>query len=309
MNNIIKQYIRILFVIIIFSASQSLAIDVMKLPPLDNFIVDYTNTLTSSQIESFVSGTYQIQQQTSAQIAALIIPDRGGYELYDIALKVFRDSKLWTKDLNNGLLLIISKDEKKLRLTVWYGLEWTIPDVLAREMIDQIRTYVNSGDIYGAIQTYYDLITPYVQWTGKARSEETIGYQITIWDQIRGIILFLAMSSALWSKHLKNISLSKNKQKSLSSNIISIGTIWLIIIAIISFSLISFGFFGWLLWYIFWLITGNGQWFTLNWWRGRGYYGWGGFTGGWWWWSSRWWGGGWFSGWFGGSSWWGGAGD
>ncbi len=308
MINIIKKYIRILFVITTFLSSQTFGIDVMNIPPLNNFVVDYTNSLTSSQIKSFASGAYQIQQQTSAQIATLIIPDRDGRELYDIALDVFRTAGLWDKNLNNGLLLIIAKDEKKLRLTVWYGLEWNIPDVLAREMVEQIRPYVDSGDIYGAIQTYYDLVMPYVQWTGKARSEESnLWYQVTIWDQIRGILFFLSMSSALWSKHLKKISLSKNKQKSLSTNIISIGTVWLIVIAIISFSLISFGFFWWLLWYIFWLITGNGQWFTMSSWRGRGYYGWGGFTG--WWWSSRWWGGGWFSWWFGGSSGWGGAGD
>lgn len=66
----------------------------MNLPPLDNFVVDYTNTLTSSQIESFASGAYQIQQQTSAQIAALIIPDRGDRELYDIALDIFRNTGL-----------------------------------------------------------------------------------------------------------------------------------------------------------------------------------------------------------------------
>lgn len=309
MSNIIKTYIRILFVITIFLWSQIFAIDVMNIPPLNNFVVDYTNSLTSSQIESLNSGAYEIQQQTSAQITALIIPDRDGRELYDIALDVFRTTELWDKDLNNGLLLIIAKDEKKLRLTVWYGLEWTIPDVLAREIVEQIRPFVNSGDIYGATQMYYNLIIPYIQWTGKARSEESnIWYQITIWDQIRGIIFFLAMSSALWSKHLKNISLSKNKQKSLSTNIISIGTIRLIIIAIISFSMFSFWFFGWLLWYIFWLITGNGQWFTMSSWRGRGYYGWGGFTG-WGWGSSRGWSVGWFSWWFGGSSGWGGAGD
>jgi uncharacterized protein len=276
----------------------------MKLQPLTNFVVDYTTTLTPAQINTFSSSAYQIQQQTSAQIMALIIPDRGWYELYDIALKIFRDTWLGDKKLNNGLLLIIAKDEKKLRLTVWYGLEWDIPDVLANEIINKIRPFVNSGDIYGAIQTYYSIVTPYIQWTGKARSNETnLWYKITIWDQIRGIIFFLAMSSALWSKRLKNLSLSKTKEKSISTNIISISTVWLIIIAVISFTMISFWFFGWLLWYIFWLITGNGQWFTMSSWRGRWYYGWGWFS--WWWW----WSWGWFSWGFGGSSGWGWAGD
>ena len=125
--------------IIRFFWSQIFATDIINLPPLDNFIVDYTNTITPSQINSFSSGAYQIQQQTSAQIAALIIPDRGWYELYDIALRIFRNSKLWDDKFNNGLLLIIAKDEKKLRLTVWYGLEWVIPDVLARDIIKKIE--------------------------------------------------------------------------------------------------------------------------------------------------------------------------
>jgi uncharacterized membrane protein YgcG len=66
----------------------------MNIPPINNFVVDHTQTLNSSQIEYLSSGAYTIQQQTSAQITALIIPDRGDYELYDIALKVFRDNKL-----------------------------------------------------------------------------------------------------------------------------------------------------------------------------------------------------------------------
>ncbi len=290
-----------LWLLTLFFWSQSIALDVMNLPPLDNFVVDHTNTLTPSQSESFASGAYQLQQQTSAQIAAIIISDRQWRELYDIALDVFRDTGLWDKSLNNGLLLIIAKDEKKLRLTVWYGLEWTIPDVLAREIVEKIRPYVNNGDMVGAIQTYYDLVTPYISWTGKAHKETNLWYQLTIWDQIRGIIFFFTMSTALWSRRLKNISLSKTKEKSVSSNMITIGTIFLIIIAVISFSLVSFWFFWWLLWYIFWLITGNGQWLTMSSGRGRGYYGWGGFTG--------WWGGGWFSWWGGGSSGWGWAGD
>jgi uncharacterized membrane protein YgcG len=81
-------------VITIFLSSQTFAIDVMNIPPLDNFVVDYTSTLAPSQIESFASGAYQIQQQTSVQIAALIIPDRDGRELYDIALDIFRDTGL-----------------------------------------------------------------------------------------------------------------------------------------------------------------------------------------------------------------------
>lgn len=273
----------------------------MNLPPLDNFVVDHTQTLTSSQIESLSSGAYSIQQKTSAQIAALIIPDRWDYELYDIALKVFRDTKLWDKKLNNGLLLIIAKDEKKLRLTVGYGLEWTIPDVEAKQIVEKIRPFVDNGDMYGAIDTYYKLITPYLDGTIKANTENTDIYNFSLRDQIWGILFFIAISSAFWSKNIFKKDINKSKK-----SILTIGTIGLIIIALISLFLISFGFIGALIWYIigiitwtWWFNTLNRWWYRWGWFGGFGWRSWG-FGWSWWWW---------FSGWFGGSSGGGGAGD
>ncbi len=274
------------------------AMDVMTIPPLDNFVVDYTQTLTSSQIESLSSGAYIIQQNTSAQIAALIIPDRWGYELYDIALNVFRTTWLWDKELNNGLLLIIAKDEKKLRLTVGYGLEWTIPDVEAKQIIEQIRPFVNNEDIYGAVNKYYEIITPYLEWTGKISSDNTEIYHVSIWDQIWGILFFIVISSAFWSKNIFKKQFNKFKKP-----ILTIGTIGLIIITLISLFVISFGFAGALIWYIVGIITWTWWLNTINrwWYRWWGFWGFG--------WSSGWFGWGGFSGGFGWSSWGGGAGD
>lgn len=280
----------------IFLLWHTFAINVMEIPPLDNFVVDYTQTLTSSQIESLSSGAYTIQQNTSAQIAALVIPDRWWYELYDIALNVFRTTWLWDKKLNNGLLLIIAKDEKKLRLTVGYGLEWTIPDVEANQIVEEIRPFVNNGDMYGAIEHYYKLITPYLDGTIKARTENTDIYNFSLRDQIWGILFFIAISSAFWSKNIFKQHSNKFKKP-----ILTIGTIWLIIIALISLFLFSFGFIGALIWYIVGIITWTWWFKSIN----RWWYRWWGFGWNWWWWWSSWW----FSGGFGWSSWGGGAGD
>ena len=77
--------------------------------------------------------------------------------MIDIGLKVFRETKLGTKEKNNGLLLLIATEEKKIRIIVGYGLEGAIPDVEASAMIENfIRPLVNAGDINGAIQAYYD---------------------------------------------------------------------------------------------------------------------------------------------------------
>jgi uncharacterized protein len=297
--------------VIVFGCGNIFAYDSMNIAPLDNFVVDHTQTLNSSQIESLSSGAYTIQQNTSAQIAALIIPDRWWYELYDIALKVFRDSKLWTKDLNNGLLLIIAKDEKKLRLTVGYGLEWIIPDILARDIVEQIRPFVDNGDIYGALQTYYELVTPYVQWTGKSSINTTKVYTISMRDPIRCVVFFLSMTIlARKPKHIKRTSTTTQQKYSINTIGLIIGIIWLLILAKISFTTVAFWFYWWLIWYLFWFFN----WYSLyvdnrnskyRWWFSSWFGGSSRRDSGW----SSWWGGGWFSGGFGGSSGWGWAGD
>lgn len=60
-------------------------------------------------------------------------------------MKVFRDNNIGQKDKNNGLLLLIATDEKKIRIIVGYGLEGSMPDGLASNIIkDNIRPRVNS---------------------------------------------------------------------------------------------------------------------------------------------------------------------
>ncbi len=50
---------------------------------------------------------------------------------------------------------MIAKDEKKLRIMVGYGMEGAMPDVRAREIVEEIRPLVNAGDIYGSINLRY----------------------------------------------------------------------------------------------------------------------------------------------------------
>jgi len=63
------------------------------------------------------------QAQTTNEIAIVFIPNRDGRELYDIALDIFRNNGIGSKEHNNGALLVVATEEKKLRIMVGYGLE------------------------------------------------------------------------------------------------------------------------------------------------------------------------------------------
>jgi len=55
-------------------------------------------------------------------------------------------------------LLLISTEEKKLRIVVGYGMESIVPDAVAMRIVEEIRPYVNEGDFYTAIKTFYELV-------------------------------------------------------------------------------------------------------------------------------------------------------
>lgn len=137
--------------------------DPLTLPPLTNRVVDYSNTLDQATLSQLNSKAAQIQEQTQTQIAVALIPHREGNELIDIGLKIFRESKLWSAEKNNGLLLVISTQEKKLRIIVGYWLEGDLPDILIKQIIEEdIRPFINQGNFWWAINAYFDKIPSYI---------------------------------------------------------------------------------------------------------------------------------------------------
>ena len=78
---------------------------------------------------------------------------------FDIALKAFNENGIGDKQRNDGLLLAIATEEKKIRIMVWYGLEGKIPDLLASQIIEEkIRPEVNQWNIYQGIKNFYEVI-------------------------------------------------------------------------------------------------------------------------------------------------------
>ena len=145
-------------------------LDPMHLPKLTEYVTDFSKVMTDQQAQDLNTLAHDYETKTSNQLVTVLFPTRNGNELLDIGMHIFKDNLIGQKDKNNGLLLIISTDEKKIRIIVGYGLEGIYPDITASQIIEQdIRPLVNSGDYYGAIKAFY------------ARSADVIGgeYQST----------------------------------------------------------------------------------------------------------------------------------
>ena len=125
--------------------------------PTDIPIVDQTNTLTADQKTSIAAKIAEERQATGNQIAILIIPSLEGDALENYSLDVAREWGIGQKERSSGVLLLVAKEDRKLRIEVGYGLEGSLPDITANRIIrDRIRPAFQQNDYYRGVDAGVD---------------------------------------------------------------------------------------------------------------------------------------------------------
>ncbi|MBK7289699.1 MAG: TPM domain-containing protein [Chitinophagaceae bacterium] len=109
---------------------------VPKKPSPQKLVNDYTNTLTDVQKQALEDKLVAYDDSTSNQITVVIIPTTGNYSVEEVALEILRKWGVGNKDINNGIVLLVAKDDRKMRIEVGYGLEGVITDVTAKDIIE-----------------------------------------------------------------------------------------------------------------------------------------------------------------------------
>jgi uncharacterized protein len=137
-------------------APASAAVDPMALPKLTQYVEDFAGKLTPEELAALRSTAESYKASSGHQAVAVVFPDRGGKELFDIATKIFKDNGIGDAARNDGILLVIAADEKKIRIMTGYGMEGDVPDVLAGDIIEKdVRPAVNAGKIAEAVAGFY----------------------------------------------------------------------------------------------------------------------------------------------------------
>lgn len=147
-----KVLARGLFLLVFFLAGSVIHAEV-TVPPLTARVTDLTGTLTPSQREALEQELRAFETRQGSQIAVLIVPTTQPEAIEQYALRVAETWKLGRKGVDDGVLLLIARDDRALRIEVGYGLEGAIPDAVANRVIDEIVVpFLKQGDFYGGIQ-------------------------------------------------------------------------------------------------------------------------------------------------------------
>jgi uncharacterized protein len=124
----------------------------VAVPPLTGRVVDQTGTLSSGDIASLTQTLKNLELRKGSQVAVLIVPTTQPETIEQFSIRVAEAWKIGRKKVDDGALLVVAKDDRKLRIEVGYGLEGALTDVTTKRIIDEIITpKFRSGDFAGGI--------------------------------------------------------------------------------------------------------------------------------------------------------------
>jgi uncharacterized protein len=156
---IIKYYLFIFLVFGSFAARSQGSIDT-AIPPRPNpprLVNDIAQLMLPQQDDALEQKLDAYNDSTSTQIAVVIVPTVGDYAMVDYALAIMRKWGVGSKKNNNGVVLLIAKNDHKVFIATGYGMEGVLPDITCKQIIDNdITPNFQEGNYYAGINKAID---------------------------------------------------------------------------------------------------------------------------------------------------------
>ncbi len=139
----------------------------LAVPALTAHVVDTTGTLNAEQLQALDSKLSAFELSRGAQVVILLVPTTQPEDIASYANRVANTWKIGRKEIGDGLLVVVAKNDRKVRIEVAKTLEGAIPDLAAKRIIEQaITPRFKQGDFAGGLDAGSDLIMKLI--TGEA---------------------------------------------------------------------------------------------------------------------------------------------
>jgi uncharacterized protein len=145
-----------------FLAFAALAADVtdpIPVPKLSGRVVDLTGTLAAADREAIAAKLKAFEVSKGSQVAVLLVPSIGTETIEEFATRVTDDWKLGRKGVDDGVLFVIAKQERRMRIQTGRGVQGVLTDALSRRIIaERVSPRFRTGDFAGGINDGVDAI-------------------------------------------------------------------------------------------------------------------------------------------------------
>jgi len=144
---------------ILLAAGAAPAFAEVAVPPLKARVTDLTATLDAQQTQTLETRLHEFERRKGSQIAVLILPTTQPETIEQYSIRVAEAWKIGRAGIADGVILVVAKNDRKLRIEVGRGLEGAIPDAIAKRVVsDVIAPHFRTGDFYGGISSGSDAL-------------------------------------------------------------------------------------------------------------------------------------------------------
>ena len=171
----------------------------LPVPPLTARVIDQTGTLAPAAVSQLEAKLAAFEQKKGSQIVVLMVPTTAPEDIASYANRIANSWKIGRRDVGDGVLVIVAKDDRKMRIEVAKTLEGAVPDLAAAHIIDeQMKPAFRQGDFAGGLEAAVDHLTarisgeplPEVSQSGDWQRQ---GSDSLDWGQIGMFIFFAAL--------------------------------------------------------------------------------------------------------------------
>jgi len=141
--------------------------DVLPVPALTARVIDQTGTLDASQRAALDAKLAAFEQAAGPQIVVLMVPTTQPEDIAAYAQRVADSWKIGRRDVGDGLLIVVAKNDRRIRIEVAKALEGAVPDLAARLIIDrQISPAFRAGNFAGGLDAGIDALMARIKGEG-----------------------------------------------------------------------------------------------------------------------------------------------
>jgi uncharacterized protein len=151
-------------------------------PPLAGRVNDLTATLSADQRQALETKLAAFEAEKGSQMVVLLVPTTEPETIEQFGIRVAEAWKLGRKGVDDGVLLLVAKEDRTLRIEVGYGLEGAIPDAIAKRVIEEvILPRFRDGDFAGGVSAGVDSLIKLVAGEPLPEPKRDPGFDAPSW--------------------------------------------------------------------------------------------------------------------------------
>lgn len=152
-------------------APWALAQDVLPVPVLVERVIDQTGTLQPAQRQALIDKLAALEQSSGAQLVVLMVPTTAPEDIAAYAQRVADAWKIGRREVGDGLLIVVAKNDRRVRIEVAKTLEGAIPDLAAKQVIDAMRVDFRKEDYAAGLSVGIDQLAERIRNEGLPQPE------------------------------------------------------------------------------------------------------------------------------------------